>query len=75
MSRPPTWSAPGRALRAYLQRQADHDGGEVVILDRLHASVLVEDRETLAATARRLPSGRWVAGLLTACGDVDLIIE
>lgn len=68
-------STPQQALHRYLLRQADADEGVVVIVDRIHASVLVGDREVVAATALQRPEGGWVAALLTACGDVNLIIE
>ncbi|HUG86046.1 MAG TPA: hypothetical protein VMM13_15895, partial [Euzebya sp.] len=66
---------PEQALRGHLHPQALHDGGRVVMVADIHASVVVGYRETVNATALRQPDGHWVVGLLTACGDVDLIIR
>ncbi|MEX0797026.1 MAG: hypothetical protein WD274_10055 [Acidimicrobiia bacterium] len=63
---------PGDAALKMLQAYQDGHGGEIVFIDDNTASLLIDDREQVVATAIEVPAGGWAVSTVSGCEGYDL---
>lgn len=64
--------SPEDAVLDVIRPYQDAHGGEIVFIDENTASLLVDDREQVVASAVELPAGGWAVSTVSGCDRYDL---
>lgn len=62
---------PEDAVLEAIQPYQDAHGGEIVFIDESTASLVVDDREQVLASAIELPAGGWAVSTFSGCEGYD----
>ncbi len=70
-SETPGEETPEEAIRLALEAYLSGSGGEVVMVESIIGSVVVDEREHIVAFATESPAGGWIASTLIGCDEIS----